>query len=85
MIKFSVLRYFDRTQSINGMSATILNIEPLTTRLKNYFNCSTLAGAYMENQGGSGSAGSHFERRIFYNEVQLFLFESVNADLVYDR
>jgi len=27
-----------------------------------------LEGAYLENQGGSGSFGAHFERRVFFNE-----------------
>ena len=44
-------------------------MEPLRTKLRNYFNCQSLEGAYIEQQGGSGSAGSHFERRIFMNEV----------------
>lgn len=54
-----------------GISTTVLNLEPLTKRLRDHFNCPTLEGAYLENEGGSGSAGSHFERRIFYNEVKI--------------
>jgi hypothetical protein len=57
-----------KTKTVNGNTVSYLNVEPLTTRLRTYFNCPTLAGAYMEQQGGSGSAGSHFERRIFNNE-----------------
>jgi len=52
-----------------GYTATVLSLDPLNERLRNHFNCSSVEGAYLENQGGSGSAGSHFERRIFYNEV----------------
>ncbi len=52
-----------------GYTATVLSLDPLNQRLQNHFNCSSVEGAYLENQGGSGSAGSHFERRIFYNEV----------------
>ena len=29
-----------------------------------HFNCSTLQGVEVENQGGGGTAGSHWERRI---------------------
>ena len=47
----------------------MLTLAPLTTRLKAYFGCNDLDGAYIEQQGGSGSAGSHFERRVFMNEV----------------
>jgi len=53
---------------VNGVEIKVLNLLPLTQRLRAYFNCSTLEGAYLENQGGGGSASSHFERRIFYNE-----------------
>jgi len=41
----------------------------LTTRLRTYFGCSTLEGAFLENQGSSGSALSHWERKTFFNEV----------------
>jgi hypothetical protein len=44
-------------------------VEPLTTKLRNYFNCPTLEGAYLENQGSSASANKHFERRVFGNEL----------------
>jgi hypothetical protein len=54
-----------KTKIVNGNNITILNVEPLTTRLRNYFGCSTLEGAYLENEGEAGSVGSHFERRIF--------------------
>jgi len=54
---------------VNGMEITVLNTPPLTQRLRKHFNCSTLEGAYLENQGTFASIGSHFERRVFYNEV----------------
>jgi len=54
---------------VNGVEIKVLDLPPLTKRLRSHFNCSSLEGAYLENQGGDGSASSHFERRIFYNEV----------------
>jgi len=57
---------FDKT--VNGGTVKVLNVAPLTNRIRTYFNCPTIEGAYIENEGGSGSAGSHFERRIFFNE-----------------
>ncbi len=54
---------------MNGVKTNVLNLAPLTERLRAHFNCSTLEGAYLENEGGPGSSGSHFERRIFHNEV----------------
>jgi hypothetical protein len=56
---------------VGGKLATILNLEPLTTRLRNYFKCNTIEGAFLENAGSEGSAGSHFERRLFMNEVRV--------------
>jgi len=53
---------------VNGELVNYINVEPLTQRLRNYFGCQSLEGAYLENQGASGSAGSHFERRVFFNE-----------------
>jgi len=57
---------FEKT--LNGENIKYLDVEPLTTRLKNHFNCPTLEGGYLENEGGTGSAGSHWERKIFFNE-----------------
>ena len=78
------INFISRTKIVNGASISILTIPSLTNRLRTYFNCPTVEGAYLENQGSIGSAGSHFERRIFYNEVtQLNLCISIPY-LVYD-
>ena len=53
---------------MNKVTIQYLNLPSLTSRLRDYFDCPTLEGAYLENQGGSASIGSHFERRIFFNE-----------------
>jgi len=47
-----------------------LNVEPLKTRLREFLGCDTALGALLENNGVVGTAGSHFERRVFYNEVE---------------
>mmetsp|Transcript_37905 Transcript_37905/g.33924 ORF Transcript_37905/g.33924 Transcript_37905/m.33924 type:complete len:267 (-) Transcript_37905:1031-1831(-) len=52
-----------------GFTYTYVDIEPLTTMLQTYFGCETIPGALLENQGGDGSLGSHFERRVFHSEV----------------
>ncbi len=51
------------------MMVTVLTLDPLTKRLRDYFACPTLEGAYLEQQGDRGSRNSHFERRVFMNEV----------------
>jgi len=64
--------------SINGGTSKVLNVEPLTSKLREHFGCSTLKGAYMENSGSSATAGSHFERRIF-------AFETMTSGLIYQQ
>jgi leishmanolysin len=54
--------------NVKGQPLTYINLLPLTERLRKHFGCPTLPGAFLENEGGDGSAGSHFERKIFMNE-----------------
>ncbi|EAR86011.2 leishmanolysin family protein (macronuclear) [Tetrahymena thermophila SB210] len=35
---------------------------------RNHYNCPSINGMYLENQGGSGSMGSHWERDLLSNE-----------------
>jgi hypothetical protein len=58
-----------KSASLGGYTATVISAEPLLTRLRKFFGCSTLKGAYMENTGSSGTYGSHFERRQFAFEI----------------
>jgi len=37
-------------------------------KAREQFGCSTLDGAEIENGGGSGTAGSHWEKRVFMND-----------------
>jgi hypothetical protein len=53
------------TVNIAGYPTQYLDVEPLTSTVRKYFNCPSAHGGYLENQGGSGSAGSHWERRVF--------------------
>lgn len=39
---------------------------------RTHFNCPTLEGAELENQGGEGTALTHWEKRIF--EVTILLY-----------
>jgi len=56
------------TVNVNGYSTPYISVSPLTEMVREHFGCSNAVGALLENQGGSGSAGSHFERRVFMNE-----------------
>jgi len=55
--------------SLDGYTTKVINAEPLTSKLRSYFGCSSLKGAYMENTGSSGTAGTHFERRQYAYEI----------------
>ena len=57
-----------KSVKIAGITRTLLDLKPLTTRLRNFYGCSTLQGAVMENGGGSGTSASHFERKFFVYE-----------------
>jgi len=56
-------------KEINGGMVKILTLEPLTKRLREYFACPTLEGAYLEQEGDVGTKNMHFERRVFMNEL----------------
>jgi proprotein convertase subtilisin/kexin type 5 len=55
--------------ALSGSYRTVLNIPVLTNKLRKYFGCTTLEGAYLEDDGGDGTANSHLERRHFAYEV----------------
>jgi len=63
---------------LSGEEAIILDVEPLTSKIRTFFGCPTIEGAYMENGGSSGTAGSHFEKR-------QFIFEAMTSPLVYQQ
>jgi len=57
-----------KSVTIAGNKRTVLDLPPLTDRLRKHYGCSTLQGAVMENGGGSGTSSSHFERKFFVYE-----------------
>jgi hypothetical protein len=63
---------------LTGTPRTVLDLPPLTQRLRNYYGCPTLEGAFMEDDGGSGTAGSHWERRFFP-------FDLLSSGAIYGR
>ena len=56
--------------------ATVINVPPITERIRNFFGCSSVTGALMENSGSSATAGSHFERKVYP-------FEAMSSGLIY--
>ncbi|CAJ0588875.1 unnamed protein product, partial [Cylicocyclus nassatus] len=53
-----------------GSHKVLMIVTPNVKReAQNYFNCSSLEGAEVESQGSSGTAGSHWEKRVLENEA----------------
>ena len=51
--------------------------------VQRHFNCSDLEGAELEDQGGDGTALTHWEKRIFQNEAMTGTVHTENP--VYSR
>ena len=51
-----------------GINRYYLNSPILLEKARNYFHCPTLDGVELENQGGEGTAASHWEARILLGE-----------------
>ena len=49
--------------------------------VRKHFNCSTLEGAELEDQGSSGTAGSHWEKRVFWVRILYILLQFNNSVL----
>jgi leishmanolysin len=59
-----------RSVTLDGRKRKVLDIPALTSRVRKHFGCSSLPGAYLENNGDSQlTAGSHFERRHFLMDI----------------
>jgi len=74
----NTMRGHVKKAKLYGKTSTLINLPQLTTRLRNFYGCSTVPGVYMENDGGSGTSGSHFERKIF-------LYETMCSGGIYSR
>jgi leishmanolysin len=57
------------TAMIGGYTQTIIDIPELTQRLRDYYGCPSVPGLILENDGGTGTAVSHFERKFFVYET----------------
>lgn len=62
-----------KTQVINGLERNLLAYPKTLAAAKNHFNCSSLLGVELENQGGSGTAASHWESRVMLGDYMIGL------------
>ncbi len=54
-----------------GISTKFLTTPKVKAAASSYFGCNdpSIAGAPLENGGGSGTLGSHWERSIIYSDI----------------
>ena len=56
------------TDATLGKQVTKMTSPRVIAKARTFFNCPTLDGVEIEDQGGAGTQGSHWEKRILYQE-----------------
>lgn len=56
---------------INGLKRKLIKTPKVLEAAKKHFNCNSLKGVELENQGGAGTVGSHWESRTMLGEVMM--------------
>ena len=59
------------TEIVNGATRTLLATPKVLEYARGHFGCPSLTGVELENQGGKGSAGSHWEARIMLGDYMI--------------
>ena len=59
------------TESINGIDRTFIITSNVRNAAAKHFGCSSIIGVELENQGGTGSIGSHWEARIMLGDYMI--------------
>jgi hypothetical protein len=60
-----------KTTTINGIQRTLFTGSNVVKHAKRHFGCDNIEGVELENQGGEGSAGSHWEARIMLGDYMI--------------
>ena len=55
-------------KTIRGIQRTLIKTPKVVERARKYFNCDSLEGLELEDQGGTGTSISHWEQRILLGE-----------------
>jgi len=85
------IRQFSLLSQLVGTGGHTHNVQymilpTVVSRTRTHFSCTTMIGAQIEDGGGSGTAGSHWEKRVFNNEYltgsisEVFVFLTSRAD-----
>ncbi len=64
-------KYLISYKVINGIQRTLFTGENVIKQAKRHFNCDNIEGIELENQGGDGSVGSHWEARIMLGDYMI--------------
>jgi hypothetical protein len=64
-----IFEYLHLNRTINGMSYIIS--KNVVAQAQKHFDCNSLIGVPLENQGGTGSAGSHWESRYMLGDYMV--------------
>jgi hypothetical protein len=59
------------TSTVNGVSRNLLSTPKVVAAAKKHFGCNSLTGVELENQGGAGTAGSHWEFRVMAGDYMI--------------
>ena len=58
-------------QRINGVDRRLIITPEVVKRAQKHFGCDRITGVELENQGGAGSAGSHWEARLMLGDYMI--------------
>ena len=58
-------------KTVRGVSKMLLTTPNVVAKAKEAFGCSTLTGVELEEYGGEGTAGSHWDMRVMYNDFMM--------------
>jgi len=69
--KYTDVNLIQEPRTYNNVTKTInkLSFPTALSAARSYFNCSTLPGIDLEESGGPGTAGSHWDQRILLDDV----------------
>jgi len=59
------------SQTINGVTRKMVTSPKVVATAKSHFGCTSITGMELENQGGSGTAGAHWEMRTMLGDFMI--------------
>jgi hypothetical protein len=62
---------YTKTKEINGIKRTLISSPYVLEAAKKHFGCSKIEGIELENQGGTGTSGSHWESRVMLGDLMI--------------